>query len=178
MQLLMPSAGFDDPLELLGACHRRVAGFCDTLERLVAHLKTAGPDDDARHAAKRILSYFDQAAPHHHADEEVDLLPLLRLRAEESDASTIENWAERISAEHREQNALWTVLREELQQLIDGKGSSLNAAAAFIGMEREHYQFEDRVVFHLAGKLLHEGDLETLGRAMASRRNRPYPEED
>lgn len=177
MQLLMPSAGFDDPLALLSACHRRVAGFCDTLERLVEHVRTAGPDDDARRAAGRVLSYFDQAAPHHHADEEVDLLPLLRLRAEARDASTVENWAERISAEHREQAAVWRALREELQQLIDADATNLSAAAGFIDMERQHYRFEDREVFPLASKLLREGDLETLGRAMADRRNRPYPED-
>ena len=177
MQLLMPSAGFDDPLALLSACHRRVAGFCDTLERLVAHLEIAGPDDEARHAAERIVSYFEQAAPHHHADEEIDLLPLLKLRAETGDVSTIGNWVKRISTEHRAQDAVWAVLRDELQQLIDGNGTSLSAAAEFIDMERNHYQFEDREVFPLAGKLLQAEDLETLGRAMARRRNRPYSED-
>lgn len=177
MQFPMPSAGFDDPLTLLRACHRRVAGFCDTLERLVVHLEISGADDEARYAAERIVSYFDQAAPHHHADEEVDLLPLLKLRAEAGGVSTIGNWAQRISTEHRTQDAVWAVLRDELQQLIDGNATSLSAAAEFIDMERDHYQFEDREVFPLAGKLLHEADLETLGRAMARRRNRPYLED-
>lgn len=177
MQLLMPSAGFDEPLALLSSCHRRVAGFSDTLERLVAHLKIAGPDEDARHAAERVMAYFDQAAPQHHADEEVDLLPLLRLRAETKALSTIEGWAKRISTEHRAQDAVWAILRDELQQLIDGSGSSLRSAVEFINMERDHYQFEDREVFPLAGKLLRVGDLETLGRAMARRRNRLYPED-
>lgn len=176
MQLLMPSAGFDDPLALLGACHRRVAGFCDTLERVVAHLADVGPDDDARQAAERVLSYFDHAAPDHHADEEVDLLPLLRLRAKPAQAQMIEQWTRRIAAEHLAQNVVWEVLRDELQQLLAGNGSTLNTAPDFVVMEREHYEFEDREVFPMASKLLLAQDLEALGRAMAQRRNRPYPE--
>ena len=176
MQLLSPSAGFDQPLALLSACHRRIAEFCDTLDRLVAHLGRVGPDDDARQAAGRVIAYFDQAAPQHHADEELDLLPLLRLRADAGAISTIQGWAERIATEHRAQDAVWAVLRDELRQLIDGDGDSLRSVGRFIDMERNHYRFEDRAVFPLAGELLHAADLDTLGRAMARRRNRPYSE--
>ena len=177
MELLIPAAGFDDPLALLGACHRRIERFCVTLERLVTHLELVGSDVDARYAARRVISYFDKAAPHHHADEEVDLLPLLRLRVEAEDVSTIENWAERISADHYTLDTVWMELREELQQIVNGKVNSLDAAIKFIEMERKHYQFEDQKVFSLAGKILQGPDLQRLGRAISNRRNCPYPED-
>lgn len=177
MEFLRPSAGFDDPLALLSACHQRIEVFCDTLERLVSHLQRVGPDGEARQAAGRIMAYFDQAATNHQADEEVDLLPLLQLHGDAESVSTLAEWAEHISREHLELDAAWIVLRGELKQIISGNGTSLEAANKFIEMERKHYQFEDQEVFPLARKLLQEKDLETLGRAMARRRNRPYPKD-
>lgn len=177
MQLLAPSAGFDDPMALLDACHRRVAGFCDTLERLMAHLATSGPDQDARRAAARIAFYFDQAAPHHHADEEIDLLPLLRVRAVGGERSMIEAWDKRIASEHGEQQAVWMALRTQLQSVVEGIGDTLVRAPEFIAMQREHFGFEDREVFPRARTLLLAEDIDALGRAMARRRNQPYPED-
>ena len=112
-----PASGFDDPLGMLAGCHRRIAGFCDTLERLVTHLESVGADSEARDAAQRIYTYFDKAGPQHHADEEVDLLPLLRQRARtKAEASTVADWAARIGAEHLAQDKAWRHLREELRE--------------------------------------------------------------
>lgn len=177
MELLMPSAGFDDPLALLSACHQRIEGFCITLERLVTHLELVGSDVEARNAAQRVISYFVEAAPHHHADEEVDLLPLLRLRVEAEGISTIENWADRISADHNALDPVWIELQVELQKIVNGEGNRLDAAMKFIEMERKHYQFEDQNVFPLAGRILQKQDLKKLGRAMANRRKSPYLED-
>ncbi|APZ43989.1 hemerythrin domain-containing protein [Acidihalobacter ferrooxydans] len=178
MLLPNPTAGFTDPLALLAGCHRRIAGFCDTLERLDDHLRKAGGDAAARTAAERIMAYFDRAAPLHHADEEIDLLPLLRLRVETPDArASVAAWARRIAAEHREQGASWARLRPELVALREGRTERLVHAAAFIDMERSHYRFEDADVFPLARRVLQRGDIETLGRAMARRRDVPYTPE-
>ena len=69
--------GFDDPLGMLAACHRRIERELATLERLQRHLPEHGCDDDARAAAGAILKYFDGAAPNHDADEEQSLFPRL-----------------------------------------------------------------------------------------------------
>ncbi|HEY0663063.1 MAG TPA: hemerythrin domain-containing protein, partial [Thiobacillaceae bacterium] len=69
--------GFERPLELLEACHGRIARQCDTLEKLLAHLPSVGADAQAQQAARAILGYFDTAAVHHHDDEERTLFPLL-----------------------------------------------------------------------------------------------------
>jgi hemerythrin-like domain-containing protein len=166
-----PASGFDDPLGMLAGCHRRIAGFCDTLERLVTHLESAGADSEARDAAQRICAYFDKAAPQHHADEEVDLLPLLHQRARtNAEAAAVADWETRIGAEHSAQDKVWRHLREELQAVIEGRGAAAPSAAAFAALQREHYRFEDAEVFPLAQALLSDEDRAGLGRAMARRR--------
>ena len=62
---------------MLAACHGRVESQCDTLRRLLPHVAAHGADVQAREAAVAVMRYFDTAARHHHADEEVDLFPAL-----------------------------------------------------------------------------------------------------
>ena len=50
-----PAVGFEVPLEMLAACHARVQHPCETLLRLVTHLRTQGPDRPAQEASHPIL---------------------------------------------------------------------------------------------------------------------------
>jgi hypothetical protein len=50
-----PGAGFDEPFEMLGACHERVARMLGLLQRLQAHLQAQGADDSARSAAADVM---------------------------------------------------------------------------------------------------------------------------
>ena len=65
--------GFDDPLEMLLGCHRRIEKQLETLKRLRAHVEARGVDAEASSAAESVLKYFQQAAANHHEDEEKDL---------------------------------------------------------------------------------------------------------
>ena len=47
------AADFDDPFEILEACHARIARMLRTLERLPAHVSAHGVDDEAREAIAR-----------------------------------------------------------------------------------------------------------------------------
>ena len=48
MSLLSPPApDFNDPLGLLAACHQRILGFCDLLERLGPWIDANGLDKEA-----------------------------------------------------------------------------------------------------------------------------------
>src|SRR5205085_11054663 len=73
-------AGFDDPLEMLLGCHRRIEKQLDTLKKLRAHIEARGVDAEASAAAQAVLRYFQKAAANHHQDEERDLFPLLESR--------------------------------------------------------------------------------------------------
>jgi len=75
--LVDPPAGFDEPLEMLLACHRRIEKQLETLKRLRTHLATEGVDPEASAAAQSVLRYFGKSAADHHHDEEQDVFPLL-----------------------------------------------------------------------------------------------------
>ena len=79
-----PAVGFEQPFEMLEACHDRVRRSLDLLARLIVHVDRHGHDTQSRSAARDVLRYFDLAAPHHHEDEERHVFP--RLLASGDDA--------------------------------------------------------------------------------------------
>jgi len=164
--------GFDRPLEVLEACHGRIARQCDTLEKLLAHLPTHGADAQAQQAARAVLAYFDTAAVHHHDDEERNLFPLLELAGAPGACDLVEA----LTLEHDELALLWRRLRFGLQQIESGTASLLDEAPArrFIALNRSHLEFENTHVLPLAREVLGAADLERLGRAMAARRGVPF----
>jgi hemerythrin-like domain-containing protein len=116
-----PTIGFEQPFEMLAACHERVERTLALFERLVAHVRAQGHDAASRSAAADVLRYFDLAAPHHHQDEERHVLP--RLRA--SGMAEARALADTLEAEHRRMEALWACLREPLRawrEASDGDG--------------------------------------------------------
>ncbi len=165
--------GFERPLEVLEACHARIARQCDTLDRLLAHLPAHGADAQAQQAARAVLAYFDTAAVHHHDDEERNLFPLL----EEAGAPGACDLVETLTLEHEEQALLWRRLRAELIAIEAGAAAALDAALAgrFVALQRSHLEFENTHVLPLARRTLGAAELERLGRAMAARRGVPYP---
>lgn len=112
-----PGAGFDQPFEMLAACHERVARMLGLLQRLQAHLQQRGADASASSAARDVMRYFDQAAPQHHLDEERHVFPLLRASAD----PRLVALAGRLQAEHRTMAAAWAVLRGDLQAVAEGR---------------------------------------------------------
>lgn len=164
--------GFDRPLEVLEACHGRIARQCDTLDKLLAHLPAHGADEQAQQAARAVLAYFDTAAVHHHDDEERNLFPLL----ERAGAPGACDLVETLTLEHDEQALLWRRLRVELQQIESGAAATLDTALTrrFVEMNRAHLGFENTHVLPLAREVLGAAEIERLGRAMAARRGVPF----
>ena len=164
--------GFDRPLEVLAACHGRIAKQCDTLEKLLAHLPAHGADAQAQQAARAVLAYFDTAAVQHHDDEERNLFPLL----ERVGASGACDLVELLTHEHDELALLWRRLRMLLQQIETGAAATLDEALArrFVSVNRSHLEFENTRVLPLARQVLGVAEIERLGRAMAARRGVPF----
>jgi hemerythrin-like domain-containing protein len=165
--------GFERPLEVLEACHGRIARQCDTLDRLLAHLPAHGADTQAQQAARAVLAYFDTAAVHHHDDEERNLFPLL----EQAGAPGACDLVETLTLEHEEQALLWRRLRGQLES-IEAGASTLDAALTyrFIALNRSHLEFENTQL-PLARQVLGAAAIERLGRAMAARRGVPFVEQ-
>ena len=164
-----PAAGFDEPFEMLAGCHERVERMLQLLERLEAHLPTHGCDRAAGDAAHDVMRYFDLAAPAHHEDEELHVLPILRELGDEAFAAQLEQ-------EHAELQRRWNGLRRSLAQVVDGTwctgpdGHPLEGLAAFVSMYRAHAAAEDRQAFPAARARLDAAAQRAMGEEMARRR--------
>lgn len=174
-----PSGSFDEPLVLWLACHERVLRFCALLERLRRHVEQRGADDEAATSARSIRRYFNEAAPRHHADEEVDLFPRLLRRLDERpdvlspDASARTRAAlDALTAEHRANEVLWSALDAALEQIEQRKAARLDAdqVAAFGRTYRGHIEVEEGIVLSAMKRALAASDWAAIGRAMAARR--------
>ncbi len=160
--------GFDDPLEMLLACHSRIEAQCDTLRRLVEHLSAQGNDAQAGQAARAILRYFNTAGQHHHQDEEQDLFPLLIATRDQTAVALVA----RLLAEHKKLDAAWHRLRPLLIDIAEDRADRIDAeiAAHFISLYARHIALENGNLLPLAGALLDATQLQALGLNMAARR--------
>ena len=164
--------GFEDPLGVLRACHRRIAARLDLLERLPEHVERHGADASAQSAAQSVLNYFDRAAVHHHEDEEEDLFPMLR------DARGRAGWDDRVLAsleqltvEHERMAWRWAQVRPSLVALTRGKRVPTLRTEDLVRAYRAHMAVEDELIFPLAARLLDSDELQRLGTAMQKRRD-------
>lgn len=170
-----PAAGFDQPLELWLACHDRVRRMTGLLERLREHVVNMGADDAARVTAATIRRYFDEAAPRHHEDEEIDLFPLLRRllpAAAPQRLAEVEQALARLEADHVTLGRLWQQMRPLLQSIEQGQPARLDAGTVrtFADGYRGHCEVEDTIVADALRLCLGDADLDALGQAMAERR--------
>lgn len=166
-----PAAGFDEPFEMLDACHRRVERMLALLERLAAHLASHGCDAAAADAARDVMRYFDLAAPQHHEDEERHVLPALR-------AAGAAALADRLQAEHAAMALAWAALRVPLAAIAAGRapgGDGLAGGPAFAAMYGAHLALEDAEAFPAVRPHLDAGALAVIGAEMAQRRGVPLP---
>ncbi|HUH87252.1 MAG TPA: hemerythrin domain-containing protein [Pusillimonas sp.] len=168
-----PTAGFDQPLEMLSGCHDKLRQRCETLGRLPRHIAQYGADEQARGAAQNILRYFDGPALHHHADEENDLFPALLESVAGSDAVCLNELFERLSAEHRSLENHWQRLRPLLREISQGQPADLpiTLVQAFINGYAAHLHCEDNELLPTARRMLGNAALAHIGAAMHQRRN-------
>jgi hemerythrin-like domain-containing protein len=176
-----PAAGFDQPLELWGACHGRVRRMIGLLQRLAEHVRKAGADSDARTTATSIRRYFDEAAPRHHDDEELDLFVRLREHLGQLDATQAKQVADAIAtleSDHLDLAALWRALREPLTRIEGGTAAELDEAtiALFVSRYQAHMEIEETVIEPALKRLLRKSDLAAIGQAMAKRRGVDWSE--
>ena len=169
-----PAVGFDQPFEMLVACQVRMVRTLSLLERLGAHVQQQGCDEQARNAAADVLRYFDVAAPQHHMDEELHVLPRLRVSGHAAMAA-------RLMADHQVMELDWAQLRPDLQAVIDGRLGALEVPPArarwtqFATLYRRHLAAEERHAFPSASQGLSSPEQRAMGAEMAQRRGAPSP---
>lgn len=171
-------AGFDDPLEMLLGCHRRIEKQLETLKRLRTHLQSHGVDAEASAAALAVLRYFRLAAVNHHQDEEKDLFPLLETRiGDPSERERFRAFRAQLEADHRRLEAAWAKLRKPLEGIAEGLNRTLPAADTqdFVAAYANHILAEESTLTEFFDRWLDERDRESLGRSMAARRTPGRP---
>lgn len=178
MLLPTPSAGFDEPFEMLAACHTRVQRSLDLLSRLVAHVRAHGADAQAADAARDVLRYFDIAAPAHHEDEERHVFPPLVASGDAALVAAVQ----RLRADHVAMAGGWQRLRPLLQRVAAREAATpasidaLDAAAReFGGLYAQHLVTEDGLVFPAARERADAATVAAMGDEMAQRRGVARP---
>lgn len=163
---------FDQPIAVLKHCHDRIRKQLATLDRLLAHLPEFGADEQARQAAGAVLKYFDKAAHLHHDDEEQDLIPMLRAVAQGEDAATLQALAPVILQDHKDMDALWQDLHEQLTLIAQGQGTMLSASAVqrFSQRYAAHMEREEGTIAPMALRLFSPEQMAQMGQAMQARR--------
>jgi hemerythrin-like domain-containing protein len=172
MQINRVMTDFDQPMEMLAACHERIEAQCETLQRLAAHLPLHGCNAQAQRAAANVMRYFDSAGRHHREDEEQDLFPAMIAAAQGESTERIALLVAQLTHEHNEMEQTWLRLGEALESIAHGENVPLDAieVSRFCGMYRAHMALEEANLFPLAELLLRPGTLAGLGKAMAKRR--------
>lgn len=167
-----PAPSFDQPIAVLKHCHDRIRRQISTMQRLTAHLSEHGANVEAQQAAKAVLRYFTQAAPNHHADEEIDLLPALQVAASGPDAAALQQLLPEILRQHEQMAALWNTLEPALNAIAGGNPVALpeTALGQFADMYLEHMNKEETIIAPMAKRLLEPAQMAALGKAMQARR--------
>jgi hemerythrin-like domain-containing protein len=166
-----PAATFEQPFEMLEACHERVHRMLALLERLRVHVRGHGADVQAQQAARDVMRYFDQAAPLHHEDEELHVFPPLL----ESGEPRVVGIVQRLQQDHREMASRWQAARGVLVRVAEGGVQNLSAddealLDAFAGPYADHIAAEEQVVYPEARKVVDAAALARAGEEMMRRR--------
>jgi hemerythrin-like domain-containing protein len=164
--------GFEQPFEMLTACHERVRRSLDLLRRVRQHIAQHGHDADSRSATGDVMRYFDIAAPLHHEDEELHLFPALRAYPDEQVRAAVA----RLEDEHRRMHAAWVRLRALLLRWRDDVAATLPTPQedvlidAFTALYPPHIDLEETLAYPAAQAALDAATQARMGGEMAARR--------
>ena len=166
-----PEPGFDEPFEMLRACHERVVRMLALLGKLRSHMRARAADDQVRQAARDVMRYFDVAAPQHHRDEELHVFPAL-LSLQDCELIAL---VARLQQDHVQMEARWMPARSLLEEVAEGARTAFNEADdaildAFADLYDGHIEAEESVAFPRAMSAMEPDRIEAMGRDMAQRR--------
>lgn len=166
-----PAATFEQPFDMLAACHERVIRTLDLLQRLRVHLRAHGADDQARQAARDVMRYFDQAAPQHHHDEEVHVFPPLIAQGDPAMLEVVG----RLQQDHLQMESRWVRARSVLAAVAAGENNALAdadeaALDAFASLYADHIEAEEAIAYPAAAAALDAEAVAEMGREMKLRR--------
>jgi hemerythrin-like domain-containing protein len=163
----LPLSMLDEPLDFVSADHFRQRSLCRVLRSFARSRRVP------RESAGKVAAYLAHDLSLHHQDEDADLFPALRKRAEPEDGlSTI---LARLSEDHRQALPLISDIVAALSAKPMRGRITISAAAAetmfaYIEGEQRHLSVEAGIVLVIARKRLASADLRELSRSMKTRR--------
>lgn len=160
-----------DPIGWFFAEHQRHRKFCDLMQR--SAMASAFDEE----VLGWLLDFVEHELALHVLDEEEDLFPLMRARAQPED--NLDSLLNRLSGEHAKDLTRAAAVRHHLQACLRQKAPinrnnvRRRALEAFAIQERSHLALENAVVLPIARQRLTERDLLELSSRLAHRRGIP-----
>lgn len=159
-------ASWEQPIDMLYACHNRVKSFCRQLSILPEYLAKNGVNQAVKNDVQQILTYFNLAAPLHHDDEEKDFFPALLKYAPQAQKNIDE-----LEQQHVVLHSNWDNLSEKLALLLKGEIEQIDSELIqqFIAGYDVHIALEEPL-FELGKQYIPQTELDAMGKIMAARR--------
>ena len=145
------------------ACHRRIEGRLEILERAVAHWEDR--PTEAREAVRNVFRFLDSSAVQHTADEEESIFPRLMPQLERGERAYLAGLEHQHSEAHR--------IYAELKALVESGGAAQDLSALvdrFATHYRQHIASEDDVLQSYAREHLTAQQLDDIAAEMKRRR--------
>ncbi len=164
-----PKSQLAEPLDYIFAEHFRQRVLCNALDEIADQER---PDRQMIEAVLRFLRV--DFAPHMQ-DEEHDLFPLLRRRAEPEDR--IDDVIGQLTQEHAADRLDARLITEGLSKVLAGKAATGVASSLgkllhrFAENERNHLTLENAIILPLARVRLTADDIRNMTKQMAARRS-------
>lgn len=167
------------------AMNPSITNFSQCHVGIVEHLRTLGelsallaPAQRARQIAADTLAFFEQVVCEHHAEEERVLFPAVSGSATAGDErDTVKTIVQRLTAEHRQLEALWAGIKSGLKQVARGHDATVDEAAVaqLVSDYQAHARFEEEVFLPLSQAILarNSNHMEALGLSLHMRHVRP-----
>ncbi|QBQ64652.1 hemerythrin domain-containing protein [Actinobacillus indolicus] len=157
---------WDEPIDMLYACHGKVKNFCRQLQLLPDYLDKNGVNQAVKNDVQQILNYFNQSAPLHHDDEEKDFFPALIKQHPEAQTEV-----DLLEAQHIELHRNWDELSTQLVALLHGEIQQIDRELIkrFVAGYDQHIAIEEPL-FELGREHLSQEELNSIGKIMADRR--------
>lgn len=175
-----PSPTFQQPLELLSDCHRRVENFLCMLILVAEQARGGELNAQQREGLETALRYFREAAPKHTADEEESLFPRMRAFNDEvarevfAKIRTLETDHEVAKVSHDAVEQLGQRWLATGQLSTEENSHLLDHLRNLQSIYERHIAVEDNEIFPLAERILNSKALRDVGRETAERRGQNF----
>ena len=158
-----------------------MSNFATCHEGILSHLQALGelpalmdPVVRAGAIAEQTLQFFRPAVFDHHVEEEKDLFPaVLAAATQGEERADVKAMVDGLTAEHRQNEAIWRELEPQLQKLASGHLVVVDGAAVqrLVSQYNAHARFEEDRFLPLAETILgrNEPQLAELGLSLHMR---------